>query len=362
MVGVWKLHAYIKKITPAENMKKSTDKKGIATLSIEELSKLQGINVSETLHADATHSCAVRMSDDTDGDDMYEPVSDRTSACRRWVRSINDRKMMMPIVYNWCRMQPMPGMTAVDQMTYILCVFAFGDIDVKFRTGTGLSLFGSSPRILDLLFGDTESIQTTLGGSACFKRNHIFRQYKGVIPDTEKFNIQYEYMSEQFMKLLNEVLKRRNVFGIVKLNTINGDHLKQDFVWNDVVHSESANLRAQLIHWYVSLTIFINGANLEALESVTETVCAAMQRVASTMYIFEKKYQVGVHDSVKRYTRKFNDSLASNGSRRRLNQSVRRVTTERYANKVFEIYYDDKSIEDVMSMFSYGHCAPHRAQ
>lgn len=342
-------------------MKKSTDRKDIATLSIEELSKLEGVNVSEQRHADATYSCAERMSDDTD-DDMYEPASDRTSACRRWVRSINDNKMMMPVIYNWCCMQPMPGMTAVDQMTYILCVFGFGDIDVKFRTGTGLSLFGSSPRILDLLFGDTESIQTTLGVSACFKRDHLFRQYKGVVPDTEKFNIQYEYMSERFMQRLNEVLKRRNVFGIVKLNTINGDHLKQDFLWNDVVHSESANLRAQLIHWYVSITIFINGVNMEALESVIETVCSAMKRVESTMYIFERKYQFGVHESVKRYTRRFNDSLASNASRQLLLQSVRRVVTQRYANKVFEIYYDDKSIEDVMAMFSYGQCAPHRAQ
>lgn len=288
--------------------------------------------------------------EELEGCDIYEPKGDRNSACRRWIRSMGDPKMMLPVVYRWCCTLSMPGMSAEDQIAYIICVFAFGDIDVRLRTGTGVSLFGPSPRILDLLFGETESIERSLRVSAASKRKHLFRRYKGVMPSTEKFNIPYECMSDRFMECLYHVLGRQRVFGAIKLNTVNGDHLKEKFRWNRLVHHESPRMRVNIIHWYVSLSMLVHAAHSESLASIIGTLCDAMKRVETTLYIYERVYDTPVQEKVKDYLSRFNRALGNYGARSALYRSVRASVADRYMEKLSSLYYE-KTVEEVIDMF-----------
>jgi hypothetical protein len=283
--------------------------------------------------------------------ELYEIGNGENSACARWMRSICDIKLIKDLMRVWCRNEPFPGKCVADQMTYLLCVFAFGDIDMRVRTSVGVSMFKSCPRILDLIFGQYEDEDRYKYMSDASVRTVSDRKYRGIHPAMEKYNIPYEYMTDRCAKCIYAVIKRPHAFGETKLNMATSDHEKLYFKWNDVLDAHSSSFRCSIIHWYLCTSIFTSSVSSSGLYDVIETVCSAMQQVEHYMYIYERQNNMRVHAEVKAYIREFNDKSKNYKNRGRVYCAARLSLSDCYLDKISNLYFD-RSIDEVLDMFT----------
>jgi hypothetical protein len=173
----------------------------------------------------------------------------------------------------------------------------------------------------------------------------------------EKFNIPYEYMSDAFMARLGPILGRKGVFARIKLNSVNGDHLKEHFRWNRAVHDASGDMRVRLINWYSMLSLMTHGSKSDSLASVIDSLCEAMRNVQSVLYIYERVYSEKVHDRVKRYIFHFNRASSDGQMKARLYRRVRHLVAQKHMDKLSELYYK-KQLSDVIEMFTRAMTSP----
>lgn len=256
-----------------------------------------------------------------------------------------DSRTLLKCLRYWCRFQPVPGRSSVDQHAFALCVFAACKANLTVSTKRGVTLFSHCSPIADVLFGRTPT-------PAAAPRA---RKYEGVRPGTDTFNIPYSYLSEEAVACLGQVVCTKNAdsysnvsrspFRSRLVSESSQDLTLTDFLYNDHLSSALSPLRARLIRLYCAHMI-INTANRQDANTLTEVVndiLDAVERAYSYVFVIAKLHTVAVDNEIVETLRRARKVASNARTRCALIEAVRRnacavacdTYTQRYMNERF---------------------------